>query len=642
MEKLTVKIAKLVGTPDQDSWSQVHTFIPEDEEKRKKRGILLAVFSFSNGEGTEAVATGRELLSRFHEEFYGETEEKVFTCLKSAMIKIDEEFTRPERNLEIAACVIIENLAYLAVKGKGKILLKREGVFQTLVKGNEVEIETASGQVKEGDLILLGTSFLFQVLPEGRLKAALANETPDEVVEAMAPTILGQKEMARASSLVALIQGEREEAEPESIAVETEKPPVSPKFHPRDWLRRQAFLKDIKERLSQVPSKLPRGVSRLYLRQKERELRQKKMILTVAVILIVLLGVSVIFGSRSHEMNQKKQKFEAISSQIETAIQEGEALRELNPLKAKETLLQAQGLVNDLEELDVEKEKFAEIKSRFEQALATVVKEHELTEVPVYYDLSLIRDQGRGEKMALDGDQGVILDSQGKRLFGFRLSQKSIDVLAGGDELEDASLATIYSDRAYVLTEKGILEIEIESKKTNLVIERDEEWGKILGLGAFGSNLYLVDGKGMIWRYPRAETGLPAQAGFGSKQKWFGSGVAPDLSEVVSMGIDGSIWLLREDGKILKFTRGAPDTFGYSGLDKEMDRPQAIFIDEATENLYLLDRGNSRILVLAKSGEYQGQYLWPGMSQATDLVVSEAEKKILLLVNDKVYEIGIE
>jgi hypothetical protein len=631
MGKLTVKIAKLVGTPDQNSWSQVHSFIPEDEEKRKKRGILLAVFSFSNGEGTEAVATGRELLSRFHEEYYGETEAKVFACLKTAITKIDEEFTRPERHLEIAACVIIENLAYLAVKGRGKILLKRKSVFQTLIEGNEIEIETASGQIKEGDLMLLGTSFLFQVLPEGRLKAALANETPEEVVEAMAPTILGQKEMARASSLVALIQAEKEEVEPESTELKAEKPPlVAPKFQPR------AFLNEIKERLSQVPSKLPRGVSRLYLRQKEREIKQKKMILTVAVILIILLTVSVAFGSRSHEMNQKKQKFEAISSQIETAIQEGEALKELNPMKAKETLLQAQGLVNDLEELGVEKEKLAEIKNRFEQALATVVKEHELTEVPVYYDLSLIRDQGRGEKMALDGDQGVILDTQEKRLFSFNLGRKSIDVLAGGDELTGASLVTVYNDRAYVLTEKGILEVEIESKKTNLVIEKDEEWGKILDLGAFGSNLYLVDEKGMIWRYPRAETG------FGSKQNWFGSGVSPDLSGVVSMGIDGSIWLLRDDGKILKFTRGAPDPFGYSGLDKEVVNPQALYLDEETENLYLLDRGNSRILVLAKSGEYQGQYLWSGMSQATDLVVSEAEKRILLLVNDKVYVIEIK
>ena len=632
MEKLTVKIAKLVGTPNKHSWSQVHSFIPEDEEKRKKRGILLAVFSFSGEEGVEAVATGKEILSRLHEEYYGETEANIFTRLKEAVTKIDEEFTQPERNLEIVACVIVKDLAYLVVKGEGRILLKRGAAFQTLIKGSEIDIETASGRVNEGDLILLGTSFLFEILPEGRLRAALANETPEEVVEAIAPTILGQKNMARASSLVVRIEKEVGETAIEPLETKPEKTtPPSPKIQPKESL-----LNKLKIQLSRIPLKLPKGVGRVYMRQRERELKQKKVISTVAVILIILLAASVFLGSRQRETNQKKQRFEEIYIQIETAIQEGEALKELNPVKAKETLLQAQGLIIDLEELATEPEKLAEIKNRLEQTVAQVIKEHELTEVPVFYDLGLVRDQGRGEKMALYREDGVILDPEGERLFGFNLARKSIDVLAGGDDLEGASLATVYSDRAYVLTDKGIVEVKIETKRSNLVIEKDEEWGEIVGLGAFGGNLYLADKAGMIWRYPVSETG------FGSKQKWLGSGVSPDLSEVVSMAIDGSIWLLMRDGKILKFTRGAPNAFGYSGLDKDLDKPQALYNDDEIENLYLLDRGNSRILVLAKSGEYQGQYLWSGISQASDLVVSETEKKILLLVNDRVYEIGIE
>ena len=397
MEKLTVKITKLVGTPNKHSWSQVHSFIPEDEEKRKKRGILLAVFSFSGEEGVEAVATGKEILSRFHEEYYGETEANIFTRLKETVTKIDEEFTQPERNLEIVACVIVKDLAYLVVKGEGRILLKRGAAFQTLIKGSEIDIETASGRVNEGDLILLGTSFLFEILPEGRLRAALANETPEEVVEAIAPTILGQKNMARASSLVVRIEKEVGETAIEPLETKPEKTtPPSPKIQPKESL-----LNKLKIQLSRIPLKLPKGVGRVYMRQRERELKQKKVILTVAVILIILLAASVFLGSRQRETNQKKQRFEEIYIQIETAIQEGEALKELNPAKAKETLLQAQVLITDLEELAIEPEKLVEIKNRLEQTVTQVIKEHELTEVPVFYDLGLVRDQGRGEKMAL-------------------------------------------------------------------------------------------------------------------------------------------------------------------------------------------------------------------------------------------------
>lgn len=630
MEKLTVKIARLVGTPNQHSWSQVHSFIPEDKEKRKKRGILLAVLSFSGEEGIEAVATGREILARFHEEYYGETETKIFTQLSRAVGKIEEEFAQPERKLEIVAGVVAGETAYLAVKGGGRVLLKRNSAVQTLVKGSEEKMETASGYLQPGDLVVLGTSLLFQVLPEGGLRAALAHEEPEEVVEAIVPLVHGQKKMARTASLVAKVEREaaliEEVAEPEMGPKE-----AKPKFRPKLSLTRQLV-----SRIKRLPLKLPPGIGRVYLRQREREVKQKRMILTVAVILIILLAVSVVFGSKKRETSQRQQKFESLYAQIESAIQEGEALEELNPVKAKETLLGAQAQVIELEELGVEPGRLAEIKARLEQTISGVIKERELGELSVFFDLGLVREKGRGETMSLSLGVGVILDPQEKRLFSFSLAPKSVEVVAGGDELEGAALATVYSDRAYVLTQKGILEVNTANKRTTLVIEKDEEWDEILELGAFGNNLYLVDKKGMIWRYPGGETG------FGGKQEWFGPGVSPDLSGIVSMAIDGSIWLLKKDGKILKFTQGAPDAFGFSGLDKDLDKPRALYNDGETNNLYVLDNGNSRVLVLAKSGEYQGQYLSPMISQATDLVVSEAEKKILVLVGDKVYEIGME
>lgn len=630
MEKLTVQIAKLVGTPNQHSWSQVHSFIPEEEEKKRKRGILLAVISFSGEEGVEAVATGREILSRFHEEYYGETETKIFTRLTQAVEEVNEEFFSRFAG-EIITAALVENIAYLVVKGRGRILLKRGDAVQTLLEGNEKKLATASGYLEEGDLIILGTNLLFEVIPQGGLRAALNNETPEEVVEAMAPLIHGQIQMARAASLVAKVKKE------EGMAEEIGEISASEEKAPQEA---QSVIAGITEKLKilleRVPLKFPQVVGRIYLRQREEELKQKKMVLTVAVILILLLGASIVLGSRQRGLHQRQEQFAEISSQVEAALEEGEGLKELNPLKAKEILLPLQSKIMEMEKLVVETEKLAEIKKRYEQALAQVVKEHEFSELPVFFDSGLVREGGRGDKMSLFRSSGAILDSKNKRVFGFDLSQKSIEVLAGGDELNGASSITLYNEAVYVLTEKGILEIKTKTKRTNLVIEKDEEWGEISALGAFGGNLYLVDKSGIIWRYPVSETG------FGSKQKWFGTGVSPDLSGIISMAIDGSVWLLRDDGQILKFTRGAPDAFSISGLDKDLSSPQSIYNDDETSKIYVLDNGNARLLVLGKSGEYQGQYLWPGIKEATDLVVNEAEKKILLLKEDKVYEIKID
>ena len=641
MEKLTVQIAKLVGTPNQHSWSQVHSFIPEEEEKKRERGILLAVISFSGEEGVEAVATGREILSRFHEEYYGETETKIFTRLQQAVEEVYQEFSLSERKLsreagsrlagEIITAAFVENIAYLTIKGGGRILLKRGETVQTLLEGNEEKLATASGYLEEGDLIMLGTNLLFEVIPQGGLRAALNNETPEEVAEAMAPLIHGQAQMARAASLVVKVKKEEGLAEEiGEISTPEEKAPQEAQSVIAGMTQK------LKTLLEKVPFKLPQVVGRIYLRQREKELKQKKMVLTVAVILILLLGASIVLGSRERGLHQRQEQFVEISSQVEAALEEGEGLKELNPLKAKEILLPLQSKITEMEKLVVETEKLAEIKKRYEQVLTQVVKEHEFSDLPVFFDLSLVREGGRGDKMSLFRSSGAILDFQNKRIFGFDLSQKSIEVLAGGDELNGASSITLYNEAVYVLTEKGILEIKTKTKRTNLVIEKNEEWGEIIALGAFGGNLYLVDKSGIIWRYPVSE------AGFGSKQKWFGAGVSPDLSGIISMAIDGSIWLLRNDNKILKFTRGAPDAFSISGLDKELSSPQSFYNDDETSKIYVLDKGNARLLVLGKSGEYQGQYLWPGIKEATDLVVNEAEKKILLLKEDKVYEIKID
>ena len=74
------------------------------------------------------------------------------------------------------------------------------------------------------------------------------------------------------------------------------------------------------------------------------------------------------------------------------------------------------------------------------------------------------------------------------------------------------------------------------------------------------------------------------------------------------MAIDSSIYIVSSDGSINKFTKGASDTFALSGLDKSLLNPTKIFTNANTDNIYVLDNGNSRILVLDKTGHLKNQY----------------------------------
>ena len=107
------------------------------------------------------------------------------------------------------------------------------------------------------------------------------------------------------------------------------------------------------------------------------------------------------------------------------------------------------------------------------------------------------------------------------------------------------------------------------------------------------------------------------------------------------MTIDGSIYVLTTDGVIKKYTRGKPDTFGITGLETPLKKPLRIFTNPEIDTLYVLDPGNSRIVVLNKAGAFQNAFAATVIKDAKDFDVQESEKKIYILSSENVYEINI-
>ncbi len=60
------------------------------------------------------------------------------------------------------------------------------------------------------------------------------------------------------------------------------------------------------------------------------------------------------------------------------------------------------------------------------------------------------------------------------------------------------------------------------------------------------------------------------------------------------------------------------------------------------KNIYILDSGNNRVVVINKKGEYQSQYVNNEIKDVEDMVVDRSEKKIYLLLGSKIYEIAVK
>jgi len=224
----------------------------------------------------------------------------------------------------------------------------------------------------------------------------------------------------------------------------------------------------------------------------------------------------------------------------------------------------------------------------------------------------------------------VVLDSEEGRVIAVSLKQNNGKVIA---QAEGGKLTAFYPEKTVVLTEAGV----VQTSNSKLQVPTDSEWGGIVDMEIWAGNIYLLDGqKQQIWVYRGTDKG------FGSKSAWLGEGQVLD-GEAMGMTVDGNIWVMTkaQDSrlKIQKYSRGVGQEFEVTGMEDLGGN--AIYTDDAAEKLYVLDERGGRVVVIGKTGGYDGQYVVEQAKEATDIVADEGGGKIYLLAGSKIWEIQL-
>ncbi|MCJ7792983.1 MAG: hypothetical protein MUP45_03340, partial [Candidatus Marinimicrobia bacterium] len=444
MKNFLLETAKIVGTASGKAWSQVHTFSPTEKEKLVRRGQFLAVISLSElAEGVETVAAGKEMISRLHEEYYGQLEKRAVDQLKEALEKVLEE-TKAEAKVEIEAAVLLGETIYFAVAGQGRVLMRRGEKIAHVLTGKEKIVEIANGQITDGDFFLLGSQSFFSLLKKETIETALLASSPEAIAELITPQIHGCGEDGRAAAVVLGLELEKA-VEPVNEARDTgvEKRRI---ISGQKW---SGVISAIKEKLfwgrklvtplsQRLLFKIEKRLKRqaIYLAgEGKREKKPQKTLMTVAVILTVLLVVSVILGIYQQNRRQSGNGANQILRQAQAKKEEGEGLIELNPIRARQLLLEARDLLDDIKPEEVD-QPVLNFQTELDSLLAQVMREHEV-EPKVYYDLVIIKDGAKGDDWAVSGGELVIFDREKKTIYSLGVTDKKTAILVGGDDLAD-------------------------------------------------------------------------------------------------------------------------------------------------------------------------------------------------------------
>lgn len=588
---MLLQTAKITSPPSQDCWPQIH----------QENGLILIVRVKA-----DSPVLSRTIVSRFNDRYQSDDQEKTLTRLEKSLKAIEAEFSaiRPE----VISALFSGRVLYLGILNQGRAVLFRDGKIATVLAclPAQTGVMTASGFLKENDTFVFATEKFFHLLDFDFLKENLASFSLEKVGEIL-NDLIQKKNSAGIAGVI-----------------------VKFKTQSASW----------RTNLGKIISRLPRRLKGRPLlrgwrlpRQPEPRTRQQKMMMTVAMILVVALLASVILGWQKNRKAKEKAVFAELWEKIDYRYQEGRDLMEINPVLARKLLQENLDLTQQKKEVYSVKswqyQQLAEKEAEISQALEKVLREYELSQVPVFLDLGLIKSGLKAVDFGLWEEKMIILGEDGTVLtIDFKKKTETIGKIEGGQQV------VFWGGQAFVLTADGLIEVGENNRR----VEKD--WQKVIDFQGFAGNLYLLDKEqNQILKLAVIEGNLSGPS------RWLASSEEADFSQAQALAIDGDIWILMSDGRLLKFTRGVAQNFAFSGLSSaEAGISEAVgfYTDDSLQKIYLLDKANKRIVVFNKNGEYDSQYLWSGISDVTHLVVSEKEKKMLLLSGNKIYEIQLK
>jgi hypothetical protein len=601
----SVSFAKIVGSATETMWSQIY-----------HAGDLFAVVSLTTVEDhPELNSMGKEIFNTLEADFFS-LEEKKLTTIKE-VIAGSVRSLPPEVTISASIAYSRDAILYLFLIGSGEILMRREdkiGVLLQQKQGPREHILASSGYLKHSDVLLLETGAFAKLYPESEVKEAMELPLPNAITEHLtektdtlpgnaaalalvyqgvtspdAPTIASaMRREHQAAEPSAKEPGVAEPNEEQDDAKSLPQPETEPPLEEEDKVAPVKSDSPSEDNVTTNDSRFKVLPTLAF-----PSLSRRVLFGAIAVILIAFL-VAAIFLTKQHSQSvETKTVYQQTLREAQEKFDEAEGLKNLNAALAQDDYKKARGII---------KAGLPKVPkgSREEQELLTLLKKVE----------------------------GKIAGTEGESV-----SAKAVD-------LSENPLLTLAAEKGtpFVTDDDGkyfaLNSTAVFNEKNAAVIKNDDAWEKAGGIAGYNGNIYVLDKGGAVLKF--------AAGGDGYGKSSYFSGNAPSLLTASGIAIDGSVWLLFTDGSIKKYTKAKDDGFTISGLPSPMKNPTQIFTNTETDNVYILDRGNSRIVVLTKDGAFKKAYKATQLTTATVIDVQEKEQKIYILSGKNLFMIPLE
>lgn len=353
------------------------------------------------------------------------------------------------------------------------------------------------------------------------------------------------------------------------------------------------------------------------------------------VIILAIIFISSLSYFKVREVNESRNA--AYTSQIQT-IKDKQAAAEANLIynnsdSALVLLSEAKEMLNNLttNSKDQQSEK-DQLQTQLEESLKKIRK-LDIKTPELMIDLAINNPSVKTQKLAYINNDIIAYGQEDANIYILNPVTNKIEAktLSTTKNFKFDSTPKESDFIVFITNDNELATYDSASKLVNKkeisFPVNDVQYGPIF---VYNRRLYGIDRQsGQIYKHSSTQTG------FDQGTSWLKN--TEDLSNAVSMAIDGDMFVLKNDGSITKFTSGEKVDFNITGLDPVLNNPTEIWTYNDTDKIYILESTNKRVIILNKEGKLIQQFTATDWQNPTDMIVRESEKTIYILDNNKIY-----
>jgi hypothetical protein len=366
---------------------------------------------------------------------------------------------------------------------------------------------------------------------------------------------------------------------------------------------------------------------------------KKKILLGIAVLSLIAVIVNIGIARHAKKIVETNASYQQLVTDIEKKQNQIEAnLLYSNDKGAQNLFAELSALLNSFpKDTTEQKKQYEDFQAKFSTQLNEVRKAVVTDNPDVIVDLKNISPDAAADNLNFIPANGNLYaaDSKQKSVYIIGVKDKTVTTVADMDaQVSSLSISTPIGDTTIAYF-NGTTIIELNTaagQLKSIAITPAGVLSDFIAADSYGGRLYIINKtKNQIFRF------IKSGASYGTPVVW--NNEALDLSAAADIAIDGNVYVLNNNGSIIRLLRGNKTEFSLEQVDPVLQNPTLIKTNESSNFIYIGERKEKRVVVYDKKGQFIVQYTSSAFDDLKDFSVDEKNKAIYVLNGDKIFTI---